>query len=210
VAGAGLAIVGGGLVIFGPGPPSSGQPGLQPGHHLAIPSGLRLPSTTTTSTAFGPSSTTSSSTSSTTSTTQKPGASTTTSSKPQTTITTTVTSHFELTVSPAHFNQTCGANLEVGATTVTLDNTKSTAPATWTTSVQRLNNNQPWAQLSPSSGTVPAGQKATFQLTPRNPDTCGSIPSGQSRDFHVTINVQWPGDPSSQQTTLTDTVSRPQ
>jgi hypothetical protein len=116
-------------------------------------------------------------------------------------------SQYELGISPAHYSQTCGPNLDLPGQTITLDNTKSSAPASWSTQPENLADNQAWASAGPSSGTVPAGQKATLTVTPRSPNTCASVPQGQTREFRITVAVHWPGSSDSHETII-DSVTR--
>ena len=51
--------------------------------------------------------------------------------------------------------------------TVTLDNTGSNGAVSWQFSAdQQLQDGSPWASADPASGTISAGQTATFMLTP--------------------------------------------
>jgi hypothetical protein len=73
------------------------------------------------------------------------------------------------------FNDTCyPINSTLPAITVTLDNTLSNVPVSWTwegvtTDGTSVGSPWQWASPSPPSATVPAGQKTTMQATPLFP-----------------------------------------
>jgi hypothetical protein len=199
--GVALLVLGAAVIVAGPRPPA-GPPNLQNGHRLAVAS-RPLPAGLSTTTSSSSTSTTvaasSTSVPTSTTTTSKPGPTTTT--RPRATPTTVTSGQYEMGISPAHYSQTCGPNMDLPGQSITLDNTKSSAPAAWSTQAESLGNGA-WATVAPPSGTIPAGQTATVTVSPNNPNTCASVPQGQTRDFHVTVAIHWPGASDIQQTVI--------
>lgn len=85
-------------------------------------------------------------------------------------------------VSPASPSFICGPTPQPYA--VTLDNTGSKGAVSWSfAAADKLASGAPWATASPSQGTVPAGQTATFTLTP-DPGVCRA-----SWTYHAAVTL---------------------
>jgi hypothetical protein len=71
---------------------------------------------------------------------------------------------------------------------ITLDNTRSNKAVTWSgTPLPKDGYN--WATLSPGSGSVGAGAKATLTVNPINPNACNLARPGGTADMTVRIQA---------------------
>jgi hypothetical protein len=91
-------------------------------------------------------------------------------------------------ITPTSAMQSCDGTLgQLPTLAVTLDNSGSTVAVSWQATVVDAvpSTKEPWAGISPASGTLAAGQTATLGVTPAK-DLCTHI----STDFTGRVNVQ--------------------
>lgn len=118
-----------------------------------------------------------------------------------------------LSIQPATFQQSCASGLQ--PTTVTLDSTQSDVPVTWQVGAvdsvappgtPTPASGEPWASVSPSSGTLSPGANGTttVTITPTS-DLCGQfLPVGSANTYSVTFSYDDNGAIA-----VTDTISNP-
>ncbi len=108
-------------------------------------------------------------------------------------------------VQPLSFTQQCTGLLGLPTVPILLDNSKNSQPLEWRISIQDTDpsGSLPWAKASVTGGTVPAGERSTFALTPLG--VLCEIMSGAPApiEYHVIFFSQ------GQRTTITDRVTPP-
>jgi hypothetical protein len=106
--------------------------------------------------------------------------------------------------SPTGRSQSCTG--PPGSYALTLDNTKSNVPVTWSfTAQEKARDGKLWASSSPTSGTVQPGMKQTIQVMPDpNATNCSAA---AATTYHATITLSGGGQHA--QITITDAIMRP-
>jgi hypothetical protein len=96
-----------------------------------------------------------------------------------------------ITVIPLSTQQTCSSTLTLDPMIFTLDASGSAVAATWQMTPQEPipgAPGTPWASVTPSSATTPAGQRVTVMVIP-DPAICSKLPI-DGATFHVRIDVK--------------------
>jgi hypothetical protein len=108
-------------------------------------------------------------------------------------------------IQPLSFTQQCTGLLGLPTVPITLDNSTGSQPLDWHISIQDTDpgGSLPWATASVTSGTVPAGARSMFALTPLG--VLCEIMNGAPApiEYHVIFFSQ------GQRTTMTDRVTPP-
>jgi hypothetical protein len=103
--------------------------------------------------------------------------------------------------------QTCNQLQALPAIPITLDNSSSNVPITWTLTISDTDPaGDVWASVDTDNGTIDAGKQATITLTPVA-SLCLSLVGKQTTSFSAVIS--YTGADKTQQMTLMDSVTPP-
>jgi hypothetical protein len=119
----------------------------------------------------------------------------------------TPTPHVAFTMKPQSTSQTCTDSTTLLApTTLTLDNTGSNVPVSWSAEISETvgTSGTVWASASPSSGTVPAGKTAKLVITPESKICSHSQTVVPDATYQVVVKYN-----SGQKLTFSDLVHSP-
>jgi hypothetical protein len=113
-------------------------------------------------------------------------------------------------LSPAQSTWDCNTNgREIAPVSLTLDNSASNVDATWTAAARETlgagtTAQRPWADVTPSQGTVKAGQTQTITISPSSNTCTLSSPAGTA--YHVDFTLSG-GAAGSSTATFTETIA---